>query len=352
MFSLKQATFKYWIKIYCYNNAFIRPIKHNIKNEFISNLILLICSPYILANYWFTRWYETVIGFKKVKRLMDADREKTFKYEIAVVSISKNEGPYIIEWIEFHRLVGVSKFYFYDNESQDNTKEILQPYIDKQIVEYTLMPGIGKQLDAYNDAIKRHKNECRWMAFIDMDEYLMPAVPFKPLYKIVNEIVYTAGNGAAGVGVNWAIYGTSGFKKRPQGLITENYKYRAENEHYLNVHIKCICNPRLVTNYISPHYPIYVRGGYTIKEAYGTRIIGWGANRIIYKNLRINHYYTKSEEEYAAKRARGLGDRTGIYDDAHFEKHNRNDVYDFNMKPYIGILKHRISSYPQITQQI
>lgn len=348
MFSLKQATFKYWIKIYCYNNAFIHPIKHNIKSDFLSNLILLICSPCIMLNYWFTLLYEKFIGFKKVEKLMNIDRKKQFKYEMAIVSISKNEGPYIIEWIEFHRLVGVNKFYFYDNESNDGTKEILRPYIEKQIVEYTFIKGIGKQLDTYNDAIKRHKNECRWMAFIDMDEYLMPSVTFKPLSKIVDEIVYSAGSGAAGVGVNWALYGTSGFKTRPDGLVTENYKYRAENEYYLNFHIKCICNPRLVTNYISPHYPLYIRGGYTVKEAYGTRIIGWGANHIIYKNLRINHYVTKSEEEYKAKRARGMGDRAGTYDDDYFVNNNKNDILDFSMKPYINILKSRIKNYQKI----
>lgn len=348
MFALKERTFKYWIKIYCYNNAFIRPIKHNVKNEFVGNLILLLASPYIMLNYWFTLWYEKHFGFKKVERLMNNDRNKSFKYELAVVSISKNEGPYIVEWIEFHRMVGVSKFYFYDNESQDDTEKILKPYVEKGIVDYIKIPGVGRQIDAYNDAIKKHKHECRWMAFIDMDEYLMPSEPFRPLYQVVDDVVYSAGSGAAGVGVNWALYGTSGYKKKPAGLITENYTYRAENEYYLNVHIKCICNPRLVTNYISPHYPLYIRGGYTIKEAYGTRIFGWGANKIIYKNLRINHYYTKSEEEYAAKRSRGLGDRAGIYEDSHFEKYNRNEVYDFNMKPYIEMLKEKVNNYPKI----
>ena len=348
MLSLKQSAFKYWIKPYCYNDAFIRHVKHKIKYDLISNLILLLCLPYLLLNYGFSLWYEKKFGFKKVERLMNEDRKKQFMYELAIVSISKNEGPYLIEWIEFHRLVGVEKFYFYDNESQDNTKEILKPYTENGIVEYRLVKGIGKQLDAYNDAIHLHKDECRWMAFIDMDEYLMPSVPFKPIYKIVDEIVYAAGKGAAGVGVNWAIYGTSCLTKRPDGLITENYKLRAENEYYLNFHIKCIANPRLITTYISPHYPIYIRGAYTVKEAYGTRIIGWGANHIIYKNLRINHYYTKSEEEYEAKRARGLGDRAGNYDDAHFEKYNKNDVLDFNMEPYIGILKSRVNSYPRI----
>lgn len=64
--------------------------------------------------------------------------------------------------------------------------------------------------------------------------------------------------------------------------------------------------------------------------------------------MRINHYYTKSEEEYAAKRARGLGDRAGIYEDSHFERYDRNEVYDFNMKPYIDELKERVNNYPKI----
>ena len=70
MATLKEKTFKYWIRIYCYNNAFIRPIKHNIKNEFVGNLILLFASPYILLNYWFTLLYEKLYGFKRVERLM------------------------------------------------------------------------------------------------------------------------------------------------------------------------------------------------------------------------------------------------------------------------------------------
>lgn len=70
--------------------------------------------------------------------------------------------------------------------------------------------------------------------------------------------------------------------------------------------------------------------------------------QVQYKNLRINHYYTKSEEEYAAKRARGLGDRAGTYSDSNFDLYNKNDVYDFNMDPYIKTLKSRLNCYPEI----
>ena len=32
---------------------------------------------------------------------------------LSIVAISKNEAPYIKEWIEYHKLVGVERFYFY-----------------------------------------------------------------------------------------------------------------------------------------------------------------------------------------------------------------------------------------------
>lgn len=343
---LKNKTFKYWIHIYLYNNRLILPIKRNIKNGTLSNLILFFLSPYILFNYWYSIIYERLWGFKKIEKIIEKERLQKFTHEVGIVSISKNEGPYIIEWIEFHRLVGVTKFYFYDNESEDNTAQLLEPYIKAGIVEYTLIKGKAQQLIAYNDAIKKHKNECKWMAFIDMDEYIIPVDHSKTIGQVANELIYRYKLGAAGIGVNWAIYGTSGIRQRPKGLITENYLYRAENNYYLNIHIKTICNPRLVIDYISPHYPFYKRGAYSIKEAYGTRLYGWGANNIIYKNLRINHYYTKSEEEYIAKRARGLGDRIGIYDDNHFNKYNKNDIKDDIMSYYIDKLKNNINKYP------
>ena len=51
-------------------------------------------------------------------------KRKKYKYEVAICLIFKNEAAYLKEWIEYHRLLGVERFYFYDNESNDNTKEI------------------------------------------------------------------------------------------------------------------------------------------------------------------------------------------------------------------------------------
>ena len=96
------------------------------------------------------------------------------QFYLAVCAIAKNEGPYFQEWIEWHRKQGVEKFYIYDNESTDGTKEILQPYVDAGIVEYTFWPGKKMQLPAYDDCFERHRTETRWLAVIDLDEYIVP----------------------------------------------------------------------------------------------------------------------------------------------------------------------------------
>ena len=73
---------------------------------------------------------------------------KKFKYFIAVACIIKNEGPYLKEWLEYHKLIGVEHFYVYDNESTDDTKDILKPYIDSGEVTYIYYPGRDKQDEA------------------------------------------------------------------------------------------------------------------------------------------------------------------------------------------------------------
>ena len=96
------------------------------------------------------------------------------EHYLAVCAIAKNEGPYFKEWIEWHRSQGVERFYIYDNESTDGTREVLQPYIDSGIVEYHFFPGRKRQLAAYDDCFERHRFDTRWIAVIDLDEFIVP----------------------------------------------------------------------------------------------------------------------------------------------------------------------------------
>ena len=119
---------------------------------------------------------------------------------VAICCIVKNEAPYIKEWIEFHLLVGVSMFFIYDNESTDNLKETLKPYIEDGIVVYAYVKGTAMQFPVYNDCIANYKNCCDWIAFIDADEFLMP-VRNDSLSEILDDF-----KTYAGIGINWVVF--------------------------------------------------------------------------------------------------------------------------------------------------
>lgn len=114
-------------------------------------------------------------------------------------STTTDEAPFLREWIEFHRLVGVDKFYFYSNESKDRYKAVLHPYIESGVATLIEQPVVlspnGKQAitqchgasaahthqhtshlvsAAYARCLKDYGAQSRWMGFFDVDEFLYP----------------------------------------------------------------------------------------------------------------------------------------------------------------------------------
>ena len=94
---------------------------------------------------------------------------------LAVCAIYRDEASYMKEWIEFHRLVGVERFYLYDNRSADDHREVLAPYAERGEVMIYDWPMEQGQVAAYNDCVARHGAEARWIAFLDLDEFLFSA---------------------------------------------------------------------------------------------------------------------------------------------------------------------------------
>ncbi len=43
--------------------------------------------------------------------------------KISIISLFRDEAPYLKEWIEFHRLIGVDQFHLVNNNSTDNYRK-------------------------------------------------------------------------------------------------------------------------------------------------------------------------------------------------------------------------------------
>lgn len=259
---------------------------------------------------------------------------KSCRYGLTCAAIVKNEGPYIREWIAYHKTAGADHVILYDNDSDDGLRDLIDDFVQSGFVEYRSLPGRGMQLKAYNDCIRRMRKESKYIAFIDIDEFLVPLAGGN-LYEVVDAIL-TADRNSGGLAVNWRMFGSSGYDAGPEGLVTERYLYRAEDFGRGNGCVKTIANPRLVRCFRHVHYPSYYPGIYNIDEN-GRPVFGPYHMDQITEKIQINHYFTKSREEWIRRRSLGKADTHDERDKRtlkEFEAYDNNDVYDGRMLAY------------------
>lgn len=263
-------------------------------------------------------------------------------HRLSICTIAKNEGEYFVEWIEYHKLVGVEKFYVYDNESTDNTKDILQPYIDSGIVEYTYREGTKQQLAVYADCLEKFRFDTEWMAFIDLDEFIVPVK-----HKNIQTFLQNFDNCSA-VQINWVCYGSAGKKTKESGFVIERFKDHSVLDYKANRHIKSIVHPQQVLNFSGAHECIPLFGkilnakGEEVKKSHNSL---QPAGQDI---IRINHYALKSFEEYTNKRSMGRVRDGRPLADQYFDYYDKNDIKnDEIMDEYIIRLKKNMNNEKQ-----
>lgn len=276
--------------------------------------------------------FRTISLYVKIKK-----NKSVPKFYLSVCAIAKNEGRYFPEWIEFHKMLGVQKFYIYDNESDDNTRDILLPYINSGLVEYNFIPGKKMQLAAYQDCLDKHRFDARWIAFIDLDEFI---VPIK--HENINAYLCELEQFSA-IEINWLCYGSSNEKKHKNGLVIERFKNHSKLNDQLNRHVKSIVNPRCILSFSGAHEAVRISG----------KSVDASGN-IIHKNffdraptgqniIRIHHYAVKSFAEFLEKRARGRARSLDIRGFDYFNQFDLNDIKnDKIMDKYINTIKQKL----------
>jgi hypothetical protein len=215
----------------------------------------------------------------------------------------RDHAAYLVEWIEFHRLVGVERFFLYNNLSRDEHREVLAPYVqDGAVVVHDWpLPHVRKdgrpngiQL-GYDHCLETHGDDSRWIAFLDIDEFL-----FSPAGESVSQILRDYERWPAVV-VSRAEFGTSGHRTRPPGFVIENFVHRARYRPDAVAPIKSIVDPRRTIRSASIHH-FHYRDGHAVDENKHPVEGGSGRRRwVSFKRLRINHYGTKSEAELREK---------------------------------------------------
>lgn len=259
-----------------------------------------------------------------------------YKYRLAICAIFKNEAAWLKEWVCYHHhVLGVEHFYLYNNESADGYLEVLEPFIEEGIVEvidwdskdpdhlasgaFMDAPWSATQLGAYNNCLqKRALGKAKWVAMIDIDEFIVPVKGVKSLYALLD---LAEKNKKGTVSMMWRVFGTSNVKElKPGELLTEKLTWRAADNHPWNQLFKSIHRPEGVDFCL-------VHAAKKLKPGFGSRTLKTD-------QVRVHHYWARTEDFCESKRG-----QTKEKDPSFFEAFQK--IEDTTIHQYLSKLTHQ-----------
>ena len=216
------------------------------------------------------------------------------EYKIAICVPIKDETEYLKEWLDWHFGLGITDIYLYEDYNSvshlDITNQYNNAYLDKisrvfseeypSNFQFT-KKGAWKQSYLYHYFYNKYRDKYDWIMFIDVDEFLILK---KPLQEILDEFK----NNLA-IKFKWRIMTANGHIKKPAGNVMDNYTEVYKKVFQYKYDCKSIINCRLNK---SVKWEIYI---HSIKGAV------FPINEFGEHYGYINHYFTKSWEEYKFK---------------------------------------------------
>ena len=144
--------------------------------------------------------------------------------KIALVCIAKNEDDYIQEWVNYNKKLGFDDIFIYQN---DWICQIDEPNLIK--IEFN---GLNQQTNAYNNFIQNYHNNYDWVAFFDVDEFLVLKKHNNIKEFIMDYDEYSS------IGINWVLFGDNDLNS-----VDNNYEVLSrftKRQSSINPHIKSI----------------------------------------------------------------------------------------------------------------
>ncbi|WP_294618959.1 glycosyltransferase family 2 protein [uncultured Roseovarius sp.] len=238
----------------------------------------------------------------------------------AIVTTMKNEGPFILEWLAYHRAIGFDDFLIYTNDCSDGTDDMFDLLQAKGYIQHRDNPFREMNLKPQHAALAAAGDEplikdAKWATCIDVDEFINIKVGDGTL-----DDLFEAVPDANMIAMTWRLFGNADIADFHDDLIIRQFtrcapEY-ARKPHQawgfktlfqnigifkkLGVHRPKGLNPQLVDEIM------WVNGsGIPLPESMYRN--GWRSTVTTYGYdlVQLNHYAVRSAESFLVKRDRG-----------------------------------------------
>ena len=223
----------------------------------------------------------------------------------------KNEGPYILEWLAYHRVIGFTDFLIYTNDCEDGTVEILDRLTDMGLVRHERNEVLirGPHKSALKYAFQHPLADRDWVYIADIDEYLNVKVGDGSVQALI-----AAHDGADVIPVTWRLFSHNDMIEYEDVSLMESMtdaERALENGGFPKRFVKSIF--RRTDDVIrfglhGPHYaddatPKWVQPGGRVLDDDDN--LTRPATHYGYDVAQVNHYAVRSLDGYLVKKDRG-----------------------------------------------
>jgi len=254
------------------------------------------------------------------------------------------DEPKIAEWVAHHLLLGFDKIHIFDHKSVTPVSHTLASMLGDRRINVMRIETAGSiKLNLMTRAVQiSQQNNASWMLYLDADEFLL-LNKFNNIKEFLNAFKFSDA-----IGINWLMFGTSGHKSQPPGLLTENFIH---SDKIINQHVKSFVRPeKVILPAVNPHFFNMINPNRYF-AASGNRMAQGPFNpvpKLFTKVMAyVAHYYTQSEEEYLRRKTRTMDDGSSGKVNMYSEIHNvHNEVVNNQLQyKYSGKTKAYLSSF-------
>ena len=272
--------------------------------------------------------------------------------QVTAVSMMKDEGPFVIEWVAHHLAVGFTDLLVYTNDCSDGTDDMLIRLEELGLLHHRrndVAEGIRPQPSALNYAqAEPVVQESDWVMVFDADEFLSIRYGDGSLDGLISAV---RAEGANGIVVTWRIFGSGGVVDWSRAPVTEQYLMAAPVTWNKGWGVKTlftfdadywklgIHRPKIKNRHIDTGFPDtvqWLQGSGLVMEDY-FKFRGWRSitRTVGYDWVQMNHYAVKSVDSYAIRKMRGnVNLKKDKYNSDYWSLQDRNEVRDDTMLRY------------------
>ena len=238
------------------------------------------------------------------------------------MSSMRDEGPFVVEWVAHHLVVGFDRILIASNDCSDGTDLLLRALADRGYVSHlnqSVRPGALPQHDAYSKLRATFSVDAEeWLLVLDADEFLNVHCGNHTLDALISK----ADPNVDIIALNAATFGANGPSKWRPAPVTSQFLLRHPTHDWRSAPVKSLTRRPAHFAAIHNHSMINYRGPKTFvrcMRADGT-CFDLDLTVPFWKQLRnfpdkdcshdfaqYNHYAVKTWDTFLARRDRGRG---------------------------------------------